>query len=71
MQLRELAEDLGWLTLIVLLLPLAIPFGVLAGGTGGGCAGEALRDDGMSGRTFRPRPAWDSGPTPIGAHLTA
>lgn len=30
MRFRELAEDLGWLTLIVLLLPLAIPFGVLA-----------------------------------------
>ena len=30
MRLRELAEDLGWLTLIVLLLPLAIPFGMLA-----------------------------------------
>jgi hypothetical protein len=30
MRLRELAEDMGWLTLIVLLLPLAIPVGVLA-----------------------------------------
>lgn len=29
-RLRELAEDAGWLVLVVLLLPLAIPLGALA-----------------------------------------
>jgi hypothetical protein len=28
-RLRELAEDIGWLVLVVLLLPLAIPLGAL------------------------------------------
>jgi hypothetical protein len=30
MRLREVAADAGWLVAIVLLLPLAIPLGVLA-----------------------------------------
>ena len=30
MRTREIAEDLGWFILIVLLLPLAIPAAVLA-----------------------------------------